>query len=159
MPEWPSPVGMLIRGPDKYAAQGGVYHAARSTDGRSREHEGIDILTIPGAPIVTPFTATFLRVADPYDDKHDAELFGVLIRYMGDPRIEMKILYCDPNRSLVGRTFTKGTIVARAQTLQHLYPGIRDHVHVEVAIMGMRVDPTPFFFDLTGQAGPELMTT
>ena len=156
MPEWPSPVGMLIRGPDKFAKQGGVYHAARSTEGRSREHEGIDILTIPRSPIQAPFTASVIRTADPYDDKHDAELLGILIRHMGDPRIQMKILYCKPVAGIIGKTITKGTIIAHAQTLQHLYPGIQDHVHVEVSISGMRVDPTPFFFDLTQ---PPLMAT
>ena len=158
MSEWPSPVGIMVRGPDKFASQGGVYHAARSTDGRSREHEGIDICTISGQPIVAPFTANFLRVADPYDDRKDASLFGVLLRNMGDPSIELKILYVDPLRTLVGRTVTKGTVIGRAQSLRKLYPGIIDHVHVEVWMHGQRIDPTPFFMDLAAQKPPMSIT-
>lgn len=159
MPEWTSPVGMLIRGPDKFASQGGVYHAARSTAGRPRQHEGIDIVTIPNQPIVAPFTCTVMRVADPYDDKKDSTLLGLLIRHMGDPSIEVKFLYVEPSRAHVGHTVTKGTVIGRAQSMQHLYPGITDHVHVEVWLHGQRVDPTPFFFDLAVQGQPPVSTT
>ena len=145
MPPLRSPVGLLVRGPDKFASQGGAYHAARSTDGRSRQHEGIDLLTYPGQPILAPETCVPQRIADPYPDKKDAVLTGLLVRLMDG--IEVKFLYMAPAERIMGRVCPAGTILGHAQSLQHLYPGIQDHVHCEVWVHGERVDPTPYFFD------------
>ena len=145
MPELASPCGILVRGPDKHASQGGAYHAARSRDGRSRFHEGIDICTVPGQPILASATCVPQRIADPYPDEKDGILLGLLVRLMDG--IEIKYLYMKPATGIMGRSVPKGTVLGVAQSLQHLYPGITDHIHVEVWIGGERRDPTPFFID------------
>lgn len=143
MPEFRTLAGMKVRGPDRYASQGGAYHAARSRDGRSRLHEGIDICTVPGQSILAPAVVVPVRVADPYPDSKDGILSGLLMRTFDG--VEIKVLYMKPADRILGRNCPAGTVLGVAQTLQHLYPGIQDHIHVEVWLHGERVDPTPYF--------------
>ena len=156
MASWLSPVGPMIRPPDLWALEGGAYHAARSSDGRSRRHEGLDLLAAPGSPILAPFDGFLVRIADPYPQQKDASLLGLLLQSNEQPELEVKILYCDPIRSLIGKPVSRGALLARSQSLQSLYPGIRDHIHVEVWISGMRVDPTSLFYDLGSAAAPPI---
>ena len=147
MSDFDSPVALLkVRGPDKFASQGGAYHAARSTAGRSRQHEGIDLVATPGEPVVAPVPCYFVRLADPYEDKKDALLFGCLLRTVDSWNI--KILYMKPLASLKpGELVKRGDIIGHAQSLQHLYPGITDHIHIELyRPHGERIDPTGYFF-------------
>lgn len=140
-------LGMTVRGPDKWASQGGAYHAARSTAGRPRFHEGIDFLTVPGQEILAPKTCWYERSADPYDDKKDAILSGMVLRFMDNSK--MKILYVKPDPSInVGASLVKGAVIGHAQSLQHLYEGIQNHIHVEwYTPSGERVDPTGYVMD------------
>ncbi len=139
-----------VRPADRYASQGGAYHAARARDGRSRKHEGIDLLTTPPQDIMAPCLVKVLRKADPYPDTKDSTLLGIYLECM-EPAwdgMRIKILYCDPMLALIGKLCPKGTVIARAQSLQELYPGIRDHIHVELELAsGVRIDPTPYFID------------
>lgn len=147
MPDWISPVGLLVRGPDKWASDGGAWHAKRSRDGRPRFHEGIDLVCAPGTPVVAPVPCKFVRYVDPYPDSKDGTLFGGLLRTADG--WECKILYCMPHMGITPGTMLKrGEPWATSQTLQHLYPGIKDHIHVEIwSPAGQRVDPTPWFID------------
>ncbi len=139
----------MIRPKDKWASAGGAYQAARATDGRSRKHEGIDLLTVPGQPIVAPTLVRVLRRADPYPDSKDSTLSGIVLEAMGAGHdgLRIKILYLDPDGSLIGKLIPRGTVIGHAQSLQELYPGIRDHIHVEHEVGEMRVDPTPYYID------------
>ena len=147
MSDYDLPVaGAAIRGPDKFASQGGAYHAARSTSGRSRQHEGIDLVCEAGSVVTAPMPCWYERHADPYDDKRDAVLLGCVLRLADDRKI--KILYIKPAPHVKpGLLLKRGDIVGYSQSLQHLYPGITDHVHVELySSGGERIDPTAYFF-------------
>lgn len=149
-----SPIGLMIRGPDRWATQGGAWHASRGRPGRPRLHEGVDLVTVPGQPIIAPAPVTFVRPADPYPDSMDGILSGALLRTTAGG-IEIKIFYCEVLSGMrKGRRLEQGEPFAVAQSLQDLYPGIQDHVHVEVRLAnGKRVDPTPWFFK-AGTARP-----
>ena len=140
-----SMLGLVIRPADQWASEGGVYHAARERAGRSRQHEGIDLLTFIDQPILAPATVRFPRVADPYPPEKDDILLGVYLETLD--QIGIKFLYCRPNVKALGSIVPKGGIVGWAQSLQHLYPGSRDHIHAEIWLAGMRADPTPYFMD------------
>lgn len=143
-----SPLGMMVRGPDRYAADGGGWHARRSTEGRPRLHEGIDLVTFVGQSIVAPVACHFLRIADPYPDKRDAELLGAML--VDSSGTKIKVLYLDPINEKVGHNLAEGEVFGYAQSLQKMYPGITDHVHVEIWTSdGLRVDPRPYFLGLS----------
>jgi hypothetical protein len=66
---------------------------------------------------------------------------------------QLKLLYVQPEGALMGKLCPRGTVIGHAQSLQHLYPGITNHVHVELWIGGVRVDPTAYFID-PGEPAP-----
>lgn len=135
-------VALKIRGSDTWASQGGAYQAARSTSGRSRLHEGIDLVMSPGQVLLAPEDCEFVRIADPYLDKRDSVLSGFVLRMHGGLRI--KVLYCLPSTALaVDTPIHAGDLIAVTQSMQHLYPGITDHIHVEhFDSKGSRLNPT-----------------
>lgn len=162
MPDYaPLLENMVIRKPDKYALEGGIWHAKRSTDGRPRFHEGIDILTEGGLKPMTYVLAhapcVFERMADPYPDKKDSVLRGMVLRDLVEGW-KVKLLYMRPiMNTQVGRRFDTGEVIGWTQTLQHLYKDITDHIHVELYTpAGERVDPTPHFFRPAKQAGVQI---
>lgn len=157
MSDYDLPVeGAVIRGPDKWASSGGAYHAARSRDGRSRKHEGIDLVCAPGTPVTAPIQCWYERSADPYLDSKDGVLLGCVLRLAEDRKI--KILYMKPTGLIKpGQLLKRGDLLGHSQSMQHLYPGIQDHIHVELCLLsGERVDPTPWFF---APPAPSVTTT
>ena len=139
MSEFSSPIGLMIRGDDKYGS--GAYGAPRSRDGVAHPHYGLDIVTVPGQTIIMPAPMKCLRVAKPYAD--DDTLSGIVIEAMDG--LQVKILYVDPILKMIGQFWTRGTLIAHAQSLQERYPGITNHAHFEVWKAGQRFDPTPYF--------------
>lgn len=138
-----SPFPVVVRPPDRHARTGGGWHARRSTaKGRPRRHEGIDALAVVDTPFLCPVGALFARIVDPYSDKRDDVLSGLLLRIA--PGFELRFLYVDPIKELVGQYVGRGTVLGTVQSLQDMYPGILDHVHCEVWLNGRRVDPTPY---------------
>jgi hypothetical protein len=140
----------IIRPPDPFASQGGVYHAARTTAGRSRFHEGVDLLTVAQEHVFAPAVGRVVRPADPYEDKKDKILSGLWYEIVSGPYdgFRLKMLYLKPDLSLVGKLVVAGTRLGAAQSLQHLYKRMLDHIHVEVwNKSSVRINPTPFLFD------------
>jgi len=157
MSDFISPLGLLVRGMDRWASDGGAYHAKRSRDGRPRLHEGIDFVAVPGTPLVAPAPSRFIRFADPYPDAVDSRLGGAVLRTPNN--WEIKFLYCRVDDNIrEGRLLRRGERFAVAQSLQKLYPGIQDHVHVEVFNpSGERVNPTPWFIETPPEHPPQQM--
>jgi len=141
MPDFASPLGVLIRPRDKYGS--GEWQAQRTSNNVGRPHMGIDIMTYPGQPILAPVGVKIVRAAKPYAD--DDTLSGIVLETMD--QIQIKILYCLPLSKPFGRFVPKGECVAIAQSLQDRYPGIGNHCHFEVWLHGERVDPTPYFME------------
>ena len=89
-----------------------------------------------GEPILAPISGLVIREAIPYKD---SLLSGVVIQgseeYGG---IDVKLfyvggLYCGAVRA--------GDVIGHAQDLTVRYPGITNHVHLEVYIRGMATSP------------------
>jgi len=126
--------GTLIRGHDQWGD--GAFHASR--DGGSRKHEGIDLAVWPGTPVLAPFACKVIREAIPY--ANDPRFSGLLLG-LGDG-LELKLLYVEPVRELIGRDVAFGTRIGRVQDLRDKYREITPHVHVELWRDGTRIDPS-----------------
>ncbi|QID16273.1 methyltransferase [Nitrogeniibacter mangrovi] len=125
-----------VRGSDAWGA--GHFGAPRG----ARSHRGVDLVAVPGQPVCSPIDAELVRRADPYDD--DAVLTGVLLRGVGGHAgLEVKLFYMDVDPALLGTTVQAGQRIGAVQCLQHRYPGITNHVHLEVVRAGAPVDPRP----------------
>lgn len=113
----------------------------------ARTHNGVDIVARAGAPVRSPIHGVFVRVAEPYDD--DALLSGLLLRGIGaHAGLEVKLFYVQPALELMGEAVLPGHVIGWVQSLQLRYPGITDHVHLEVFDDDVRVDPVPLIPDL-----------
>ncbi len=107
-----------------------------------RQHNGIDIVARVGDDIRSPIDATLVRVAAPYDD--DLLLSGVLLEGRNHHAgLAVKIFYVDPLQMLMGRTVRAGQTIGLAQSLAARYPGITNHIHLEVRHDGELLDPQP----------------
>ena len=110
-----------IREQDNYGR--GEYGAPRG----SRKHNGVDICAAPESIVMSPVSGTVSKLGYPYSDDLSfryvqiTDDFGYLVRFF----------YVDPAVA-VGEMVMEGWPVGKVQTLQKRYPGITDHVHLEV---------------------------
>jgi hypothetical protein len=87
-----------------------------------------------GEAIYSPIDGDVIREAIPYPP-----FSGVLIRGTGDyTGYEVKLFYVDG--SMCG-SVKAGGIVGSAQNLSRKYPGIPNHVHMEVRLNGSLIPP------------------
>lgn len=96
----------------------------------------------PGELIVAPTDGEVIREARPYANDH--RYSGVLFR--GSDGVDFKIFYVT---GWCMMCLTEGAQLGTAQDLRKKYPGITNHVHVEVFVGGARVDPTDYFSHCT----------
>ena len=132
-PDIANPTGKAPRGEDAYGE--GRFHARR--DGGEREHEGVDYVATPGQSVVAPISGYVSKIGFAYPD--DQTLRYVEIE---NPALHLtaKVFYVDP-KVAVGDAVAVGHAMGAAHTLQHRYPlGITDHVHLELAQRGRRID-------------------
>jgi murein DD-endopeptidase MepM/ murein hydrolase activator NlpD len=132
-PDIANPTGQAPRGEDAYGE--GRFHAAR--DGGEREHEGVDYVATAGQAVEAPISGYVSKIGYAYPD--DATLRYVEI---DNPALHLtaRVFYVDPQVA-VGDTVAVGHPIGQALTLQHRYPrGITDHVHLEIAERGRKVD-------------------
>jgi len=120
---------------DSYGS--GQFGASR----RHGPHEGLDIEARPGEGVFSPIEGEILGEASPYAD--DRSLRGLLIRGAGQWNgYEVKIFYVDG--IFCGRT-VPGSLIGRAQDLTFRYPGITNHVHLEVRLGGRPLSPNEIY--------------
>lgn len=154
-----------IRGPDDYAKTGGAYGANRTKvvqkDGRfvaeNYPHRGIDFVLGPRLPGLVPITGFVSRVGFAYPG--DLRFHSVVIlpkAGLGLPDGALvKILYLLPDRLLdLPYAVTQGERLGLAEDLSKRYGdpdgsgprrSIVNHLHLEVRVRGVAIDPTPFF--------------
>jgi murein DD-endopeptidase MepM/ murein hydrolase activator NlpD len=122
---------MQSRTSDPYGS--GQFAAPR--DHHSRQHNGLDIAANPGDTVLSPIEGDLVREAIPY-----APFTGLLIEGTGaHAGYSVKLFYVEAYGC--GRVGA-GTPLGHVQDLQHTYPGITNHVHMEVRYKGKLVSPT-----------------
>lgn len=109
-----------------------------SRDGGKRKHKGQDYTVTAGQPVYAPISGT-LTTGPAYASGIHPEMRLVKIT---DGTTAVNLMYVLPS---AGGQVSKGERIGTAQSLQGLYPGIPDHIHVEVVIAGVKVDPSPYF--------------
>lgn len=110
-----------IREPDKYGS--GEYGAPRG----DHTHRGVDIAAMPGATVLSPVAGEVTKHGYPYGD--DLSIHYVQITDANG--YQVRLFYVYPTVE-VGDTVGVGLPVGIVQSLQERYPGITNHVHVEV---------------------------
>lgn len=124
-------VGMRSRTTDKFGS--GQPGASRG----GRRHMGIDIVATPMQRILSPIEGNVFREAFPYPN--DPLMRGILIRGSGlYAEWEIKLFYV---LGLFSGPVKYGGLIGHAQDLQKKYPGITNHVHLEVFRNSLQVDP------------------
>ena len=116
-----SPTGKGCRGQDAWGS--GHYLAPRG----ERLHDGRDYICEPGQEVVSPIHGQVVREARPYST---GKYGGVLIQ---GPRIAVKMLYFELDKSLIGHMVEQGQVIGTAQDISKKgYPGMTPHVHLEI---------------------------
>jgi murein DD-endopeptidase MepM/ murein hydrolase activator NlpD len=123
---------MRIRGKDAWG--NGQFGASRASN--TRKHEGIDFMCMPGETVFSPFAGSITRFSNPYPD--DSRFGGILIQ---GAQYAVKIFYLSPLVA-VGEKVHRGQPIGTAQDISRKYPGITQHVHVEVYENGNLIDPS-----------------
>lgn len=131
-PDFANPTGEPPRGHDAFGD--GYFHAAR--DGGSRAHEGVDYDARPGQTVVAPISGYVAKIGFAYPG-------NTRLRYIeiDNPalKLEARVFYVDPSVR-VGEAVALGKPVGTALSLQRRYHGITNHVHLEVAEAGRKID-------------------
>ncbi len=123
-----------IRNPDKWGS--GSFGAPRG----SRKHNGIDITAINRQDVLSPVSGKVIRKSFPY--AKDLSYTGVLIEGTdGHAGILVKIFYMTPLVSVIGSNVSAGEKIGAAQELTRKYPGITNHIHLEVRKNNLIVNP------------------
>lgn len=131
-PDFANPTGRPPRGHDAYGY--GYFHAVR--DGGEREHEGVDYDSRPGQTVVAPISGYVARIGYAYPG-------NLQLRYVqiDNPalKLEARVFYVRPDVR-VGQTVALGRPIGTALSLQSRYPGITNHVHLELDERGRHID-------------------
>jgi hypothetical protein len=132
------PAGEIIKGQksriqDRYGK--GQYGASR--DKGKRVHAGLDVVANSGEKVYAPFEGDITGEAVPYKD--DLSYRGLVIKGSGEWVAHVvKIFYVE---GLLTGHVTKGQEIGTVQDLLKRYPGITNHIHVEVRAAGTLIDP------------------
>ncbi len=130
-----SPTSYGPRGAD--AGGSGAFHAPRG----GRAHQGFDILVRPGDAVRAPIDGTFMKYGVCYADEPRYRYVSI-----GAPgSVEVKVFYVERSPSLwPGAPLRTGDVIGVAQAISVRYGGrLPDHLHVEVWVRGVPVDPEP----------------
>jgi hypothetical protein len=128
---WPSTRPPLARIDSRGSDTHGDGHFGASR-GAGRSHMGVDLNAGPGSPVYAPIGGT-VYVGDPYgnDPTRRGQVHSVRIEAPGGQTIRM--FYVQPDGRLAAGTVVEpGAYLGVSESLQALYPGITDHVHVQV---------------------------
>lgn len=112
----------------------GAFGASR--DGGVRRHEGVDYAARADQTVAAPISGYVTKVGYAYDGDNSlkfVEISNPAIGYVA------RAFYVDPTVA-VGQAVRLGQAIGSAVSLQSHYPGITDHVHLEVMKSGERLD-------------------
>lgn len=129
--------GASLREQDAFGS--GAFGASR--DGGKRTHSGIDIAAPAGKAAVSPADGIISRLGYPYAS--DTSFRYVEITTEGG--LLVRVFYVWPAVKRGASVIAGETRIGIVQNLAPRYPGITNHVHLEIKnAAGAFVDPTPF---------------
>lgn len=129
-----NPTGQAPRAHDVFGD--GAFGASR--DGGSRDHEGVDYLGQAGQAVKAPVSGYVTKIGYAYPGAQDLQFVEITNPAIG---YAARVFYIEPGVEL-GQAVRIGQTVGVLKSLQKRYPGISDHVHLEMIKSGERVDAT-----------------
>ena len=133
--DFANPTGLPVRTCDDYGC--GQFGAVR--DAGERRHEGVDFDARAGQAILAPISGFVSKIGMAYADNEFlkfVEITNPALHYV------TRVFYVDPS-VVEGQVVRLGQAVGRSHSLQSRYPGITNHVHLELAREGRpRIDAT-----------------
>lgn len=123
-----NPTGEAPRDHDAYGS--GQFGASR--DGGGREHAGVDYRAHGGQDVRAPMSGYVSKIGYVYEDSRNlrfVEITNPALRYV------TRVMYVDA-AVVEGQAVRAGQNIGAAHSLQDRYPGITDHVHLEVSRLG-----------------------
>ena len=133
--DFANPTGLPVRTCDDYGC--GAFGARR--DAGERSHEGVDFDAIAGQAVRAPLSGFVTKVGLAYPDDtllKFVEITNPALRYVA------RVFYVEPS-VIEGQAVRLGQEIGQARSLQQRYPGITNHVHLEIAREGQsRIDAT-----------------
>ncbi|MDO1557997.1 M23 family metallopeptidase [Brevundimonas sp. 2R-24] len=136
-----NPTGKSVRRHDSFGQ--GHFHASR--DGGSRRHAGVDYLADAGQAAQAPISGYVTKIGQTYGDTARYKYVEISNPALG---YSARVFYVNPTVQ-VGQAVRVGQSVGRVQSLQGRYPGISDHVHLEVARAGRPLDAATLIAEQT----------
>ena len=123
-PDFANPTGGVPRGHDDFGD--GQFGARR--DGGSRSHEGVDYIAQAGQDVKAPISGYVTKIGYAYAGSSDLKFVEITNPALG---YVARAFYVTPGVE-VGQAVRLGDTIGQDQSLQGHYPGITDHVHLEV---------------------------
>ena len=138
--DFANPTGKDLRGCDEFGC--GAFGSERDAGGR--RHEGVDFDAAAGQAIDAPISGFVSKIglAYPGDQRfHFVQITNPALHY------EARVFYLDPSVH-EGQAIHIGQAIGRDHSLERRYPGITNHVHLEIErIGGRKLDPTRFIVE------------
>lgn len=136
-PDFADPTGQAVRGCDDFGC--GAFGAER--DAGERRHEGVDFDATAGQAVDAPLSGFVSRIgfAYPGDTRYKfVEIENPALHYAA------RVFYIDPTVH-EGQAVHVGQPIGLDHSLEPRYPGITNHVHLEIERIGGRhLDATRF---------------
>lgn len=123
-PDFANPTGGAPREHDDFG--NGAFGARR--DGGTRSHEGVDYVAVAGQTAKAPISGYVTKIGYAYADAPDLRFVEITNPALG---YVARAFYVDPEVE-VGQTLRLGQPIGKVASLQAHYPGITDHVHLEI---------------------------
>jgi len=127
-PDFANPTGAAPRGHDAFGD--GFFGARR--DGGSRDHEGVDYRAVGGQAVRAPMSGYVTKIGYAYAGDTDLKFVEITNPALG---YAARAFHVTPGVE-VGQTVRLGDTIGRVESLQGHYPGITDHVHLEILAPG-----------------------
>jgi murein DD-endopeptidase MepM/ murein hydrolase activator NlpD len=127
-----NPTGHEVREHDAF----GYGHFGARRDGGTREHEGVDYVGFAGQDVLAPIAGKVTGMGYAYGNAPDLKYIEITNAALHH---KVRVFYVDPQVA-IGEYVEMGEEIGVLKTLQHKYPGITDHVHMELYAGGQRIN-------------------
>ncbi len=127
-PDFANPTGAAPRGHDAFGD--GEFGARR--DGGTRAHEGVDYVARADQAVHSPMSGYVTKIGFAYAGDTTLKFVEITNPALG---YAARAFYVNPGVE-VGQTVRLGQSIGKVASLQDHYPGITDHVHLELLAPG-----------------------
>lgn len=122
--DFANPTGEGPRGADNFGS--GAYGASR--DGGHRRHEGVDYVGRAGQDVMAPISGFVSKIGYVYSNSGDLRFVEITNPALG---YVARAFYVKPSVT-EGQAVALGDTIGHLASLQSRYPGITNHVHLEI---------------------------